>query len=230
MSGRRIDISPRRGRPPDPDEGARGAAGAAAPFVFLGGTLAAYVTLNRRSELTAMRAAGVSAWRFIFPAAATAFLCGVLTTTLVNPAASQLNARYEHERDDLMKGLPARRRPQGGVAARGPGPQPGGDPRQVGRRHRRAEGPCRPSSTVVDGQGVPQFERRVESQRGSCRPWRPGAHRRQERPAGGFEERSGSLTVPIQIRDPRPCCGPAAPTKSRSGTCPAPSGGRRTPA
>ena len=44
------------------------------PFVFLGGTLAAYVTLNRRSELTAMRAAGVSAWRFIFPAAATAWM------------------------------------------------------------------------------------------------------------------------------------------------------------
>ena len=29
-----------------------------APFVFLFGTLAAYVTLNRRSELVAMRAAG----------------------------------------------------------------------------------------------------------------------------------------------------------------------------
>jgi lipopolysaccharide export system permease protein len=37
------------------------------PFVFLFGTLAAFVNLNRKSELVAMRAAGVSAWRFIFP-------------------------------------------------------------------------------------------------------------------------------------------------------------------
>ena len=45
-----------------------------APFVFLFGTLAAFVALNRRSELIAMRAAGVSAWRFIFPAAGAAVL------------------------------------------------------------------------------------------------------------------------------------------------------------
>ncbi|MHB8287318.1 MAG: LptF/LptG family permease, partial [Caulobacteraceae bacterium] len=34
------------------------------PFAFLFGVLAAYVNLNRRSELVALRAAGVSAWRF----------------------------------------------------------------------------------------------------------------------------------------------------------------------
>ena len=39
------------------------------PFVFLFGGIAAYVGLNRRSELVAMRAAGISAWRFIMPAA-----------------------------------------------------------------------------------------------------------------------------------------------------------------
>ena len=39
------------------------------PFVFLFGGIAAYVGLNRSSELTAMRAAGVSAWRFIAPSA-----------------------------------------------------------------------------------------------------------------------------------------------------------------
>ena len=48
------------------------------PFVFLFGTLAAFVGLNRRSELVAMRAAGVSAWRFVFPAAAAALLIGAL--------------------------------------------------------------------------------------------------------------------------------------------------------
>ena len=49
------------------------------PFVFLFGTLAAYVGLNRRSELIAMRAAGLSAWRFVLPAAGTALIFGVLT-------------------------------------------------------------------------------------------------------------------------------------------------------
>ncbi len=39
------------------------------PFVFLFGTLGAYIGLNRRSELIAMRAAGVSAWRFVLPSA-----------------------------------------------------------------------------------------------------------------------------------------------------------------
>ncbi|HQR90840.1 MAG TPA: LptF/LptG family permease, partial [Caulobacter sp.] len=55
------------------------------PFIFLFGTLGAFVGLNRRSELIAMRAAGVSAWRFILPAAVAAFVIGVLTITLLNP-------------------------------------------------------------------------------------------------------------------------------------------------
>jgi lipopolysaccharide export system permease protein len=172
-----------------------------APFVFLGGTLAAYVTLNRRSELTAMRAAGVSAWRFIFPAAATAFLCGVLTTTLVNPAASQLNARYERERGDLMKDY-----------------LPGAGPKEVWLREGRGRnqvvihaksgadtGVLKDVSAffyVVDGQGVPQFERRVEAK--EARVGKGGlvlTDVKSARP-GGFEERAASLPVPIQIRDP----------------------------
>jgi lipopolysaccharide export system permease protein len=48
------------------------------PFIFLGGVMGAFVTLNRRAELIAMRAAGLSAWRFVFPAVAAAVLIGVL--------------------------------------------------------------------------------------------------------------------------------------------------------
>ena len=58
------------------------------PFVFLFGTLAAYIGLNRRSELVAMRAAGVSAWRFVLPAAGMALVLGVLTVTVLGPLAS----------------------------------------------------------------------------------------------------------------------------------------------
>jgi len=76
------------------------------PFAFLFGTMGAFVALNRRSELVAMRAAGVSAWRFTFPAAAAAFVLGVVTVTLLNPVASAMNARFEDRRAELTEGQP----------------------------------------------------------------------------------------------------------------------------
>jgi lipopolysaccharide export system permease protein len=74
------------------------------PFIFLFGTMAAFVTLNRRSELIAMRAAGVSAWRFIFPAAGAAFLLGVIDVTMLNPLAADLNGRYEDSKAAIEEG------------------------------------------------------------------------------------------------------------------------------
>jgi lipopolysaccharide export system permease protein len=68
------------------------------PFVFLFGVLAAFTSLNRKSELIAMRAAGVSAWRFIMPAAVAAFLIGALVVGAVNPLATTLNQRFEEVR------------------------------------------------------------------------------------------------------------------------------------
>ena len=73
------------------------------PFAFLFGVLAAFVNLNRRSELIAMRAAGVSAWRFIFPAAGAAAAIGVLTVAVLNPLATVLNRQFEQVRDSLME-------------------------------------------------------------------------------------------------------------------------------
>ena len=73
------------------------------PFVFLAGGISAYVGLNRSSELVAMRAAGISAWRFILPSAAAAFLVGVLAVTAFNPLASALSARFEADRAGLME-------------------------------------------------------------------------------------------------------------------------------
>jgi lipopolysaccharide export system permease protein len=172
-----------------------------APFVFLGGTLAAYVTLNRRSELTAMRAAGVSAWRFIFPAAATAFLCGVAATTLVNPVASRLNARYESERADLMKSyLP-------GLAPKDVWLREGKGRNQVViHAHSQTEANVLKDVTVfrylVDLQGVPQFQQRVEAREAR---FGPGGLTligvRSSRP-GGLEEQSQSLVLSSDISDP----------------------------
>lgn len=73
------------------------------PFVFLFGGIAAFVGLNRKSELVAMRAAGVSAWRFILPSALAAFVVGLLAITAFNPLAALLNARFEAERAAMME-------------------------------------------------------------------------------------------------------------------------------
>jgi lipopolysaccharide export system permease protein len=81
------------------------------PFVFLFGVLAAFTGLNRRSELIAMRAAGVSAWRFILPAAVAAFLIGALTVTALNPLATVMNARAERIHAELVQGE-AQREPE----------------------------------------------------------------------------------------------------------------------
>ncbi|MBS0408323.1 MAG: LptF/LptG family permease [Proteobacteria bacterium] len=73
------------------------------PFIFLFGVMGAFVALNRRSELVAMRAAGMSAWRFVLPAAAVAFVIGMLTIGALNPAAAWLSARFEDRRADLSE-------------------------------------------------------------------------------------------------------------------------------
>jgi lipopolysaccharide export system permease protein len=73
------------------------------PFCFLFGGLGAFVGLNRRSELVAMRAAGVSAWRFILPSAVGSALLGVVAVALVNPLAAALNAEFEREQARVMQ-------------------------------------------------------------------------------------------------------------------------------
>jgi lipopolysaccharide export system permease protein len=76
------------------------------PFAFLFGVLTAFVSLNRRSELIALRASGVSAWRFIFPAAAASFALGVVTICALNPIAAWLDAEYEHQSAGLASDMP----------------------------------------------------------------------------------------------------------------------------
>ncbi|MFN3668653.1 MAG: LPS export ABC transporter permease LptG [Brevundimonas sp.] len=71
------------------------------PFVFLFGTLAAFVALNRRSELIAMRAAGVSAWRFVLPAAGAAMVFGIITVAALGPLAASADGLFQRERARL---------------------------------------------------------------------------------------------------------------------------------
>ncbi len=67
------------------------------PFVVLVGTMIALTRLNRRSELIAIRASGVSPWRFLGPTAVAAALIGLFATTVLNPVAAELYAHYETE-------------------------------------------------------------------------------------------------------------------------------------
>ena len=74
------------------------------PFAFLFGVLGAFANMNRRSELTAMRAAGISAWRFTLPAAGAAALVGAFSITALNPVTAAMNDRYERDKAVLMSG------------------------------------------------------------------------------------------------------------------------------
>ena len=76
------------------------------PFVFLFGVMGAFVSLNRRNELVAMRAAGASAWRFTFPAVAAAFAIGAANVAILNPAAAALNGIYEDTRAEMNESAP----------------------------------------------------------------------------------------------------------------------------
>ena len=72
------------------------------PFATLIGSIMTFSQLSRRSEIPAVRAAGVSAWRFLGPAMALAFILGVLMLTVLDPLATRLNADFENARARLL--------------------------------------------------------------------------------------------------------------------------------
>jgi lipopolysaccharide export system permease protein len=57
-------------------------------FAVLVGSITALLQLSRKSELTVMRAGGMSAWQFLRPGIVVAFLVGVLTVAVFNPMAA----------------------------------------------------------------------------------------------------------------------------------------------
>ena len=74
---------------------------AALPFVVLAGVMITFWRLARRSEVTAIRAAGVSAWRFLSPTAAMAAVIGVVAFVALNPIGERLEAEAELRRADM---------------------------------------------------------------------------------------------------------------------------------
>ncbi|HET6321028.1 MAG TPA: LPS export ABC transporter permease LptG [Hyphomicrobium sp.] len=57
-------------------------------FAVLVGSITALLQLSRKSELTVMRAGGMSVWQFLRPGIFVAFMVGVLTVTVFNPLAA----------------------------------------------------------------------------------------------------------------------------------------------
>jgi lipopolysaccharide export system permease protein len=78
----------------------------ALPFAVLIGAMISFTKLSRSSELPAIRAAGVSAWRFLAPSLLLAVLLGVSSAFLLDPLASRANEAFEQERARLT-GRPA---------------------------------------------------------------------------------------------------------------------------
>ncbi len=65
------------------------------PFAVLFAALLALYRLDRYRELVAVRAAGLSAWGFLLPLLAVAFLLGLAAAAAGNPAAALATARFQ---------------------------------------------------------------------------------------------------------------------------------------
>ncbi|MEZ5954558.1 MAG: LPS export ABC transporter permease LptG [Hyphomonas sp.] len=72
------------------------------PFALLIASMMAFTRLNRRSELSIIRASGISAWRFLAPVMALGFVLGLFATTLLNPLAAKLSENFEVTRARLL--------------------------------------------------------------------------------------------------------------------------------
>lgn len=72
------------------------------PFAMLVGSILTYSQLSRRSEIPAIRAVGVSAWRFLGPVMVLAVIVGVLMVTVLDPLATRMNADFEATRARLL--------------------------------------------------------------------------------------------------------------------------------
>ncbi len=74
------------------------------PFAVLFGGMSAFWRLTRSSELVVARAAGVSAWQFLFPVLIVAFALGVIKITAFSPLSSALLGRFDRMETQYFKG------------------------------------------------------------------------------------------------------------------------------
>ncbi len=75
----------------------------ALPFAVLIGTIGAFLSLSRTSELIIIRASGISVWQFMQPALLVGIGFGVFAVTFFNPVASLMKATSERMQTRLFK-------------------------------------------------------------------------------------------------------------------------------
>ncbi len=74
---------------------------ALSPFVFLFGSIWMFTQLNRRSEISVMRSAGLSVWKLIAPPALIAALSGLAIIAVVDPLSADMLAYGEKMKNDV---------------------------------------------------------------------------------------------------------------------------------
>ena len=150
--------------------------------------------------LIAMRAAGVSAWRFILPAAGAAFVIGMVTVGLFNPLASTMNAQFERERDALLEGVQSQ-------GLKDIWLRQGDAQTQIVIRARAGDddhGMLRLRGvslfiSTVSGQGAAQFSRRVEATQAWLMPGHWLLTEAREATPGAEALRYDTLSIPSSL-------------------------------
>lgn len=179
------------------------------PFAFLFGTLSAFVGLNRRSELIAMRAAGMSAWRFVLPAAGMAALMGALTVTVLNPVATVLADQYD--RFAAQQSQSDTRAKTGEIYLRQ------GDGKQQTVIHARtqdADGHLLDASFwtfAIDETEIPRFLTRIDAKEAELRPGGWQLSNARETSPGETPKFYNNLTIPSNLSPDRAFSRFAAP-------------------
>ena len=84
------------------------------PFAVLFGAMLAYRGLWRRSEMSAIRAVGMSPWRFLAPAMVAGVSLGLLASAVIDPLSTRLTTDFESLRDRIVRGDRVET-PRGGV-------------------------------------------------------------------------------------------------------------------
>ncbi len=72
------------------------------PFVVLLTSIIFFLKLNKSSELTVMRAVGVSVWNIILPLCGLVFIIGLIDVFLFSPISAKTSRRYERLEERLQ--------------------------------------------------------------------------------------------------------------------------------
>jgi lipopolysaccharide export system permease protein len=72
------------------------------PFAVMIGAMIAFWRLTRSHELVVARAAGVSVWQFLSPVLGAVLVLGILETTVFNPVAAAMFARFERMQEEVL--------------------------------------------------------------------------------------------------------------------------------